>query len=101
MRMMFPNSSDMSPFVCSDHSLVICGRMACVLLLSVSYLIVESWEEPGDLRKRMGKTMMSISLLVRLLLPCPTDPSERQCNRENVGLPRSAWMHGSLQPCAL
>lgn len=80
---------------------MICGKMACVLLLSFSYLIVESWEESGDLGNVVGKTMMSISLLVRLLLPCPTDPSEHQRGRENVGLPRSAWMHGSLQPCAL
>lgn len=55
----------------------------------------------GFLRKVMGKTMLGISLLVRLLLACPTDCSEHQLSRENVGVPRSAWVHGSLQPYIL
>lgn len=53
------------------------------------------------LRKVMGKTTLGISLLVRLLLVCPTDPSEHQLNRESVGLPRSTWMHESFQPHVL
>ena len=50
----------------------------------------------GVLRKVMGKTVLAVSLPIRLLLACPTDPSEYQLNKESVGLPRSPWVHGSL-----